>query len=163
LNGELWISMQKSARVRLLLVGKAGMAMAIAGLVSACAELPKFKGYEDAPIDASSPVAQDVKQADLHPGPFPTFQDIPKLPRDVRPAAAWNRAVQATEADKVMLDRASAEIAAQQVDTEAFAAEARRATAVEAADIPSAKTDADTAAFAKALRDKVKPPPKTRH
>jgi hypothetical protein len=162
LNGELWISMQKSARVRLLSIGKAGMAIAIAGLVCGCADLPKFKGYEDAPIDASSPVARDVKQADLHPGPFPRFADIPKLPRDVRPAGAWNRAVQATEADKAMLDRASAEIAAQPVDTEAFAAEARRATDVPPADVPSAKTAAETAAYAKALRDKVKPPPKRR-
>ena len=163
MNGELWISMQKSARVRLLLIGKVGVAMAVAGLAGGCADLPKFRGYEDAPIDATSPVAHDVREADRHPGPFPRFADIPKLPRDVRPAAAWNNAVLATEAEKAELNQATAEIAARPVDTEAFAAEARRATDVPAADIPSAKSAAETAAYAKALREKVKAPPKARH
>jgi hypothetical protein len=164
LNGELWISMQKSARVRLRTIGRAGVALAFAGLLSACASMPKFRGYaEEAPVDISSPVADDVKAAMNNPGPFPSFADIPKLPRDVRPASAWNQAVQATEADKVALDRATAEIVARQVDTEAFARQARNSVAVPPADVPSAKTTAESAAYAKALRDRVKPPPKRSH
>jgi hypothetical protein len=161
LNGELWISMQKSARVRLGLIGRAGMAMGFAGLVSGCASMPKFHGYaEEAPVDISSPVANDVKAAMAHPGPYPKFADIPKLPRDVRPAAAWNRAVEATEADKAELERATAEIAARPVDTESFAQAARSQVVVPPADVPTAKTNAETAAYAKALRDRVKAPPK---
>lgn len=95
-----------------------------------------------------------------HPGPYPRFADIPKLPRDVRPAAAWNNAVKATEAEKVELDRAAAEIAAKPVDTEGFAQTARSQVAVSAADVPTAKTNAETAAYAKSLRDRVKPPPR---
>ena len=137
------------------------MAMGFAGLLSACASLPKFHGYaEEAPVDISSPVAGDVQQAINHPGPFPKFADIPKLPRDVRPAAAWNRAVEATEAEKADLDLATAEIASKPVDTEAFAQAARGAVAAPSADVPSAKTTADTSAYAKALRERVKPPPK---
>jgi hypothetical protein len=153
--------MQKSARVRLQSMGRAGMAMAFAGLASACASMPKFHGYsEEAPVDLSSPVAQDVKAAMNNPGPPPKFADIPKLPRDVRPASAWNRVVEATKEDKVALDRATAEIAARPVDTEAFAQSARSSVAVPPADVPSAKTTAETAAYAKALRERVKPPPK---
>lgn len=156
--------MQKSARVRLRTIGKAGMAILLAGLACGCASMPKFHGYaEEAPVDISSPVAADVKAAMANPGPYPKFSDIPKLPRDVRPAAAWNQAVQATKADKVALDQATAEIAAQQVDTEAFARQARNSVAVPPADVPSAKTTADTAAYAKTLRDRVKPPPKRPH
>lgn len=137
------------------------MAMIFAGLACGCASMPKLKGYaEEAPVDITSPVADDVKAAMKHPGPYPSFADIPKLPRDVRPASAWNNAVQATEAEKAALDRDTAAIAAQQVDTEAFARQARNSVAVPPAETPSAKTTAETAAYAKALRDRVKPPPK---
>jgi hypothetical protein len=164
LNGELWISMQKSARVRLLLIGRAGMAMAFAGLVCGCASMPRFHSDADeAPVDATSPVAADVRAAMKQPGPFPKFADIPKLPRDVRSASAWDRAVTATEAEKAELDRGAAELASRPVDTEAFVAAARSAVAVPPSGLPSAQTAADTAAYAKALRERVKPPPRARH
>jgi hypothetical protein len=160
LNGEHWISMQKSAGLRLAsMIGGAGAAMACAGLVSGCASMPKLHGYaEEAPVDISSPVAADVKAAMKHPGPYPRFADIPKLPRDVRPASAWNRAVRATEADKMRLERETAALAAKQVDTEAFARAARNAVAAPAVEAP--QTKADTEAYARALRERVKPPPK---
>lgn len=164
MNGELWISMQKSARVRLLGIGGTAAALALAGLGCGCASMPKLHGYaEEAPVDITSPVASDVKAAMKHPGPYPKFADIPRLPHDVRPARAWNRAVQATEADKAELDRAAAEIASRPVDTEAFAQAARSAVAIPPAEVPSAQISAETAAFAKALRERVKPPPKAHH
>ena len=50
-------------------------------------------------------------------------------------------------------------MAEQQTDTESFAAKARAATAA-GPEAPSAKSQAESAAYAKALRDRVKPPPK---
>jgi len=152
--------MRKSAGVRLMGLGRMGLAMIFAGSLGACASLPKFHYAEDAPIDMSSPVARDVVEADQHPGPYPRFADIPKLPKDVRPAAAWNRAVKNAKADEAALNRETAEIASQPVDTDAFAADAKRGVAVEPAGLPDAKAQAESAAYAKSLRDRVKPPPK---
>ena len=154
--------MKKSACVRLQRLGRVGLAMVFAGSLGACASLPKFHYAEDAPIDPTSPVAKDVIEADRHPGPYPKFADIPKLPRDVRPAAAWDRAVASAKADEAALDRGAAEVAAQPADTEAFAAAAKRTAAVEPVDVPTAKAQAESAAYAKALRNRVKPPPKRR-
>lgn len=155
--------MRKSAGVRLMGLGRLGLAMVFAGSLGACASLPKFHYAEEPPIDMSSPVAKDVVEADKHPGPYPRFADIPKLPRDVRSAAAWNRAVRKAKADEAALDRETSAIAAQPVDTEAFAAEAQRGVAVEPGGAPDAKAQAESAAYAKSLRDRVKPPPKRRH
>jgi hypothetical protein len=152
--------MRKSADVRLMGLGRLGLAMVFAGSLGACASLPKFHYAEDAPIDTTSPVAKDVIEADRHPGPYPRFSDIPKLPKDVRSEAAWNRAVKTAKASEAELNRETAQIAAAPVDTEAFAAEAKRGVAVEPAEVPTAKAQAESAAYAKSLRDRVKPPPK---
>ena len=152
--------MKKSARVRLSRLGWLGLAIGFAALASGCESLPKFKYAEDTPIDLSSPVAKDVIEAARHPGPYPRFADIPKLPRDVRSAAAWDKAVLAVKADQASLDRETGELAAQPADTDAFAAEGRRATAVAPAEVPTAASQAESAAYAKALRNRVKPPPK---
>lgn len=152
--------MKKSARVRLSRLGRLGLAIGFAALAAGCASLPKFKYAEDAPIDISSPVAKDVIAADRHPGPYPRFADIPKLPHDVRSAADWEKAVVAVKADEAALDREASEVAAAPSNTDAFAAEARQAAAVSPADLPTPAAQAESAAYAKALRDRVKPPPK---
>jgi hypothetical protein len=152
--------MKKSARVRLSRLGRLGLAIGFAGLAAGCASLPKFKYADDAPIDMSSPVAKDVMAADRNPGPYPRFAEIPKLPRDVRPAAAWDTAVTAVKSDSAELTRETDEIAAEQADTAGFAAQARGAVNVPSADVPTAASQAESAAYAKALRNRVKPPPK---
>jgi hypothetical protein len=154
--------MKKSARVRLMVLAKLGLAVGFAALASGCASLPKFKYAEDAPVDASSPVAADVIAAARHPGPYPRFADIPKLPRDVRSAAAWNRAVVSVKAEQTELDQDAASLTAEPTDTEVFAAEARRDAAIAPSDVPTATGEAQSKAYAKALRDRLKAPPRRR-
>lgn len=151
--------MKKSARVRLIVLAELGLAVGFAVLGSGCASLPKFKYAEDSPIDASSPVAKDVIEAVRHPGPYPRFMDIPALPRDVRSAAAWDRAVTAVQSQQAELDQDAASLAAEPANTEAFAAAARRQAAMEVSDTKPT-TAAESKAYAKALRDRVKAPPR---
>jgi hypothetical protein len=45
------------------------------------------------PVDANSSVAADVQAAQRSPGPYPSFSQIPPVPKDVRPALAWRASV----------------------------------------------------------------------
>src|SRR5438045_2912627 len=62
-------------------------------VLAGCALPARMAGLSDAPVDLSSPVAQDVIRASRHPGPYPKFADIPPTPADVRSPAEWRTAV----------------------------------------------------------------------
>lgn len=113
-------------------------------------------------MDPQSPVYQDVMAATQHPGPYPRFADIPKIPTDVRPASAWAVAVADVEHDKARLNTAVAALPPVPTDTESFAANARTEAAAPAADVPPPDTTDQAQAYAQSLRQRATPPPKSR-
>ncbi len=112
-------------------------------------------------MDPASPVYQDVMQATRHPGPYPQFADIPKIPTDVRPASAWAEAVADVQHDKSSLDSAVAALPPVQTDTQTFAANAHSAVQPPAAaDAAPPDTPDQARAYAESLRQRATPPPK---
>lgn len=87
---------------------------------------------------------------------FPSFADIPPEPKDLRPLAAWGKAADATEADRLALEGATADNTWTLTGTEAFAAKANR----EAGPAPTsfASTTPATEAYVRELRRRATPP-----
>ena len=109
-------------------------------------------------VDPASPIAGDVAKLSRTDRPFPTFSQIPPVPKDVRPAKAFGVAaaettrvrdeiIRATEPNTWTLQGGDA--------TNAFAGEARTAAGPEL----QATDPAVTEAFARELRRRATPPP----
>ena len=65
------------------------MLCACAGLLlTGCAN---YNPLATAPIDPTSPVADEVARLGRADVPFPTFADIPPKPTDQRPIAQWGK------------------------------------------------------------------------
>jgi hypothetical protein len=109
-------------------------------------------------LGASSPVTQDVINAEKHPGPYPRFADIPNVPTDVRPASDWKAAAQDLEGRRARLDTQISVLPPPQTDTETFAGRSRSRTAG-ADQAPSPDSRDQTESYAKALRERATPPP----
>jgi len=137
-----------------------GVTLALAGLALAGCTLPsRMAGLSDAPVDSSSPVAQDVIRASQHPGPYPKFADIPPIPKDVRSASGWRAAVQEVQQREATLTAQVAALPPVSTDTDAYAEQARKRLG--APPRPPAPEDAaaETAAYGRALRERATPPP----
>ena len=127
-----------------------------------CQTPSQVAGFHTAAVDPNSPVYQDVMNATRHPGPYPTFSDIPKTPTDIRPVAAWAVAVADIKSDRSNLDSAVAALPPPAADTESFAANARTEAAAPAAAAPPAEAAADAQDYAQSLKARATPPPKRR-
>lgn len=147
---------------RLSVLHAAGFALfcGAAASLTGCAESSRIFGLSSPPVDADSPIAKDVIYASQHPGPYPTFSDIPKTPTDVRPVSAWKAAVTNLQDRKAMLEARAAQLPPAPNDTEAFAA-AQRSRAVAPPPV-SESSGQQTEAEAKALRERATPPPSSR-
>jgi len=130
--------------------------------VAGCSLPSQVAGIRSPAVDPSSPVYKDVLEATQHPGPYPKFSDIPKIPTDVRPVSAWASAVADVRHDKAGLDSALAALPPPETDTEAFAANARSQAKPPSLDVPSPDTAEQTQAYAQTLRARATPPPKRR-
>ena len=132
------------------------LAAAAAGL-SGCLESGEGRSTQ-LTADPNSQVTKDVLYASAHPGPFPKFSDIPKVPTDVPPASAWRAQVADLQRSKARLDAEAAALPPAQSDTEPFAASSR---ALAKAPVEAAPPDAEqqTEADAAALRERATPPP----
>ena len=113
-------------------------------------------------MDPQSPVYQDVMAATQHPGPYPQFAEIPKIPTDVRPVSAWFASVAEVEHDKSSLNTAVAALPPVPADTESFAANALSEAKAPAADAPPPDAADQSQAYAQSLRQRAIPPPKRR-
>jgi hypothetical protein len=124
-----------------------------------CVVLPaNMRGASSLPVEPNSPVARDVKAAAEHPGPYPKFAQIPKVPRNVRPPSAWRAAVASVEHSRAKLESEVAALPPPQTDTAGFAA-ATQARAPTSAEAPGPNSEAQTEAYAEALRERATPPP----
>ena len=112
--------------------------------------------------DRNSPIYKDVIYASQHPGPYPQFSQIPKIPTDVRPVPAWAVAVADVRHDKERLDTGVGALPPPASDTESFAANTRGEANAPALEAPSADTSDQTQSYAQSLRKRATPPPKRR-
>jgi hypothetical protein len=155
----MWLSAARKG----VLFGPA-VAAAAAGLAG-CADLGRVTSLSPAPVDASSPVAAEVRAASRAKTALPKFRDVPPVPSDVRPPAAFATAV----ADSVAArDRLETWVAANPPtlptdpqETEAFAAAQRARIPAGVKEAPPPES-AGTEDFAARLRDLATPPPPPR-
>jgi hypothetical protein len=140
----------QAAAVRVALVGS----LALGASACATVKVPKVDALSIAQSESGREVIASARRA----GPYPRFNDIPRVPTDVRPAAAWAVAANDTQAALAVLARQVAALPPAPTDTEAFAAALQARIAVPAEPVaPDAA--AQTAAYARALRARATPPP----
>jgi hypothetical protein len=130
-------------------------------VLSACVSIPN-EPYANAPVDGNSSAAGQVAAAAARNAPYPTFADIPQAPGDVRSVEGWNIAVNGTEAERAQLLAETAPSTFSLSNTEGFIAAERAAIAYDPADVPGAGQAAESAAWAKSMRERATPPPRPR-
>jgi hypothetical protein len=127
-------------------------AAASAALVSGCISNP----FADAKVDPASPVAAEVAKAGRMNADYPTFNEIPPTPKDLRPVRMYGQAANDLQRAADQLAQATAPGTWTLTgDTEAFAGAARTQAGPE---LPPANP-ADTEAYVKELRKRATPPP----
>ena len=109
-------------------------------------------------VDPSSQVAKDALYAAKHPGPFPRFADIPKIPTDIPPASAWRAATADLQRRKAQVVAEASALPPPLADTQPFA-DRSRALAKAPIEPPPPDSDQQTQADAAALRERATPPP----
>ena len=130
--------------------------MAAASLaLSACANMQQARRLEELPVEVNSPAAQAILEKSRQPGRYPTFQEIPPVPRDVRPAEAWRQSVAEAKAGNTALQAEAAANPATLTDSEGWAA--RQAAA---ATPPPTPDQTPTEEYARELRERATPPPR---
>lgn len=144
-----------------LLKTKVRSAAAVAGALSlsGCA-LP----FPDPPVtsrsvDPTSPVANRILREDNAEvaRSYPTFRDIPAVPTDIRPQAAWNAAVAEVQAGRTELEQWRAANPPELTNTEAFAARQRAAVGLDPSTLSRAPTPEESAEFARRQRETAAP------
>jgi hypothetical protein len=137
--------------------GIAARLLACAGacvLTSGCVHY----GLSDTTIDPQSPIAADAAKMARANQTFPKFAQIPPVPKDVRPVAAYGVAAAETTKTRDEIIRATEPntwtLPGDQA-TDAFAGKARTAAGPEIAPSDPAVTEA----FARELRRRATPPP----
>jgi hypothetical protein len=93
--------------------------------------------------------------------PYPTFGQIPPLPTDVRSMHAWKTSVVTLRSDGARMADLAAAGPWTLGDTEGWA-ERERAVAAAPAPLTQPSSEADTEAFAAAMRARAIPPPRKR-
>lgn len=120
-------------------------------LLSACMSDP----FANAQVDPKSPIADEVAKAAALKSVYPTFNDIPDVPKDIRPKPQFGQAARQTEMAAADIARATAPDTWTLHATDAFAASARAAVGPDLAPVDPAASDA----FAQELRKRATPPP----
>ncbi|HYG27550.1 MAG TPA: hypothetical protein VD906_11645 [Caulobacteraceae bacterium] len=142
--------------------GRALLLCAAAMSLCACMGLPEVEPYGEEPVDANSAAAASIAEQAARESEWPTFAGIPQLPADVRPPQAWSAAVAGTEADRAGLLAAVAPSTWSLSGTEAFAERIRSSLDLRPGDVPSASQRAETEAWARQMRARATPPPRSR-
>jgi len=124
-------------------------------ILSGCASGP----IASAKVEPKSPVAADVAKQASADKDYPSFNEIPAAPTDVRPARVYGDRAKALEAARADLDRQTAPDTWTLGDSSAFAARARS----DAGPDLGPATNTDTEAFAAAVRRRATPPPPAQH
>ena len=149
------------ARLNVLRTARLALVLAMAAGTAGCFASGRIRGdiAKGAYPGGNSPVARDVAYASQHPGPYPKFTDIPKIPTDVRPPAAWREAVVDLQRRREAVDAEAAALPPPQSDAEAYAAGNRSRAAADPADVPPPDAAQQTETYARSLRERATPPP----
>jgi hypothetical protein len=126
-----------------------GTPLALALLASGCASRP-------APGPPPTAATTEVRALASGAKAYPRFSEIPVLPVDERPLAAWGRAAGEVLAEGAALERDSGENTWTLSQTEAFAAKTSQTSGPTA---PSVSATAAADAFARDVRKRATPPP----
>jgi len=129
--------------------GLLGMPLVLALLASGCASRPAAGPPPTAATTEARALAAAAKT-------YPRFSDIPVLPVDERPLAAWGRAAGEVLAEGAALERDSGENTWTLSQTEAFAAKTSQTSGPTA---PAVSATAAADAFARDVRKRATPPP----
>jgi hypothetical protein len=113
------------------------------------------------PAVTPSPVTTEAIREARKPAAWPSFASVPPAPTDVRSLRAWRSSVLTTRAEGTELAREAAAEPWTLHDSAAWADEERDAT-VPPPQITTASSEADTEAYAAALRARATPPPRKR-
>jgi hypothetical protein len=127
------------------------------GLLGGCTGLTN-KVFPEPSMAVRSPLAAEVKKADLAHAGYPAFFNIPDKPTDIRPTSAWTRNIYNT----LRLRRQNLALEALYPQTlygaSAFAQEQRARAAPPLTPAEAAALADRTAAFAKEGRARATPP-----
>lgn len=136
---------------------RARLAARLLAAACACALLSGCIGnpLKESAVDPASPVAPDVARLAYSNPDYPSFNEIPRPPADLKPAKIYGQEAAETLAARDQLIAATADNTWTLSNTQAFAA---RAQAAAGPDIPPASAK-DTEAFAQSLRQRATPPP----
>ena len=150
------------APVRLFANAPSGLSAArVLACTAACAVLAGCIGnpFDAAKVDPKSPIAKDVAAATRTERSYPSFTDIPPVPKDVRPKAQYGVQAAAVETTAAALDAATAPGTWTLQKSDTFANTARQAAGPDLPPVDPAVTEA----FAKDLRKRATPPPPPKH
>jgi hypothetical protein len=108
-----------------------------------------------------NPATEQAIAAARQSAAYPTFASIPPLPTDVRPLASWKSAVMTVRDDGAALTEMAAAEPWTLSDTDGWAGR-ERAEAAPPPPVTTASSQADSEAYAAALRARAIPPPRKR-
>jgi len=128
-----------------------GAAIAAGVLLSGCVHDP----FPNARIDPKSSVGAEVARINRTHTRSPSFAQIPRAPRDIRPLAQYGRAAGQLTAARDQVLAATADNTWTLSNSESFAATARSQAGPDLP--PPSPSNAED--FAKALRERATPPP----
>ena len=133
-------------------------AMALAGLgLGGCGHIPNYPFYQP-PVDVTSPIAAELRQANPANAPYPSFLSVPPQPEDIRPGTAWTRNIYNTLRLRRQMQAMAVLNPQSLYGAEAFAKDARSQAAAPITPAEAAAQSDKTAQFAKDQRDRAKAP-----
>jgi hypothetical protein len=135
-----------------VLVARLALCAGASALLSACVGNP----FATAPVDPASPIAAEIAKRARTVGPYPTFAQIPPMPKDVRAPPAYGAGARKLEAAGAELDAQTAPDTWTLGGTDTFATGAQSTIGKEQ---PVTPADAGTEAFVSAGQKRATPPP----
>ena len=114
----------------------------------------------DTSIEAKTPAAAEISRIAAEPGKWPTFQDIPAVPSDVRTPNQWRQSILSLKGAGAVVVRNSGPETFTLNNSAGFAAGVKAGLDARAAAPPTAAEIAESAAFVKAARARATPPPR---
>ncbi|MBI1408011.1 MAG: hypothetical protein GC145_17990 [Caulobacter sp.] len=144
------------------MVSRVAVAALGAASLAACAAHGVRSPFVQAPINKTSPAAEQIEAVLAHPGGFPTFASIPPLPADAPDPAVVKARVEDQQAEGQYTQRMAGPDTWTLNNSEAFARQARADAAAGGIHPPTDAEIAESEAFAKAMRARAKPPPRPR-
>lgn len=142
-------------------LARLALGLAAAAAVAGCAGTSRLNPMGAGGVDATSPVAADIRAAQHAPGHYPKFSQIPPIPKDVRPDTAWRDSVAATWALKRQTEAEAAAIPFTLTVGDAQAWAATELAKIPPAEMTPPQADAtrQAEAFAATQRARATPPP----